>query len=125
MKKFWKNFLIVVSLVLLSAGVTYLMVSKLSDRLVNLVKEQTINQSEQAARLVKAEVVPAIETDFTHAAEQTVHTVVHIASKTMRSAAIAGLWIFLNISLAIAITIRSRNPKPVMVRELLYRLTVI
>ncbi|HPN47848.1 MAG TPA: deoxyribonuclease HsdR, partial [Bacteroidales bacterium] len=86
MKKFWRIFLIVLSLVLLSAGVSFLTVSKLSDRLVNLVKEQSINQQEQPVRLVKAEVVPAIETDFTQAAGQSVHAVVHIASKTMRSA---------------------------------------
>ncbi|HOH24777.1 MAG TPA: hypothetical protein PKY68_06785, partial [Bacteroidales bacterium] len=90
MKKFWRIFLIVLSLVLLSAGVSFLTVSKLSDRLVNLVKEQSINQQEQPVRLVKAEVVPAIETDFTQAAGQSVHAVVHIASKTMRSAGSSG-----------------------------------
>ncbi|MFA5469251.1 MAG: trypsin-like peptidase domain-containing protein, partial [Bacteroidales bacterium] len=85
MKQFWKNLLIVVALVLMSAGVSYFTVSKLSDRLVKLVKEESYKPQEQAARLVKADVVPAIETDFTQAAEQSVHTVVHIASKTMRS----------------------------------------
>jgi len=90
MKKFWRNFLIVLSLVLLSAGVSYLTVSKLSDRLISPIEEQSINQVEQPLRLVKAEVVPAIETDFTRAANQTVHAVVHIASKTMRSVGSSG-----------------------------------
>ncbi|MDD2618401.1 MAG: hypothetical protein PHT87_06360, partial [Bacteroidales bacterium] len=73
MKQFWKNLLIVVALVLMSAGVSYFTVSKLSDRLVKLVKEESYKPQEQAARLVKADVVPAIETDFTQAAEQSVH----------------------------------------------------
>lgn len=90
MKKFWRNFLIVLSLVLLSAGVSYLTVSKLSDRLIRPIEQQSINQVEQPLRLVKAEVVPAIETDFTRAANQTVHAVVHIASKTMRSVGSSG-----------------------------------
>ncbi len=90
MKKFWRNFLIVLSLVLLSAGVSYLTVSKLSDRLVRPLEERSFNHGEQPMRLVKAEVVPAIETDFTRAASQTVHAVVHIASKTMRSVGSSG-----------------------------------
>ena len=90
MKKFWRNFLIVLSLVLLSAGVSYLTVSKLSDRLVRPLEERSFNHGEQPMRLVKAEVVPAIETDFTRAASQTVHAVDHIASKTMRSVGSSG-----------------------------------
>ena len=90
MKKFWRNFLIVLSLVLLSAGVSYLTVSKLSDRLVRPLEERSFNHGEQPMRLVKAEVVPAIETDFTRAASQTVHAFVHISSKTMRSVGSSG-----------------------------------
>lgn len=94
MKQFWKKVLILVSIVFLSAGVSIFTVSKLSDRLVNAVKQESYQPQEQVAQLVNARTVPTIETDFTRAAEQTIHTVVHIASKTMKSSGRSSIDIF-------------------------------
>lgn len=89
MKKTGRNLLVIALLVAVSAGVSYFTVNSLSKKLLQEVaKEQVDEYRETSARLVKAEPVPAIATDFTEAAEQSVHAVVHIMSKTTRTASL-------------------------------------
>lgn len=87
MKKLWKNLAIVLTIVVASAGISYVVVSQFSKQILasfDQMKEQNAIQ-QQHARLAKMEVVPGVATDFTVAAENSVHAVVHIMSKTNRT----------------------------------------
>lgn len=86
MKKLWKNLALVLAIVLASAGISYVVVSQFSKQILasfDNMKEQ--NTLQQQARFAKMEVVPGVATDFTVAAENSVHAVVHIMSKTNRT----------------------------------------
>ncbi len=88
MKKLWKNLAIVLSVVVLSAGISYAVVSKFSKDIMasyESMKQQQDNNSQSYASLARMEVKPGVATDFTVAAENTVHAVVHIMAKTNRT----------------------------------------
>lgn len=83
MKNSVKITLAVLAVAVLSAGVSYVTVS-------NVFKAQQVSGSadssyQQAVRYVNLQDRSGVETDFTLAAEQSVHAVVHIASKSMRT----------------------------------------
>lgn len=86
MKKLWKNVAVVLTIVVASAAISYMVVSQFSKQILasfDNIKEQ--NEIQQHARFARMEVVPAVATDFTVAAENSIHAVVHIMSKTNRS----------------------------------------
>ncbi|MDD4771861.1 MAG: Do family serine endopeptidase [Bacteroidales bacterium] len=83
MKNSVKITLAVLAVAVLSAGVSYVTVS-------NVFKAQQVSGSadssyQQAVRYVNLQDRSGVETDFTLAAEQSVHAVVHITSKSMRT----------------------------------------
>ena len=85
MKKFLKGLSIVLAILLCSTAISYFIVSRLSDRILDTASQETTSWSqrpEAEPQLVKAETLPAVATDFTVAAENSVHAVVHIMSKT-------------------------------------------
>ncbi|MBP5171538.1 MAG: Do family serine endopeptidase [Bacteroidales bacterium] len=90
MKKFLKGICIIVAVLACSIGISYFVISKFSERILEAVDQQETSWSqrpEAQTQLVRAEAVPAVATDFTVAAENTVHAVVHIMSKTTVRAA--------------------------------------
>ena len=80
MKKFWKNLLNTALIVLLSgvvaAGVTAYVVNKNNSK--NVFPTEQGNLFNQPVHMAMYNGVAAENTDFTHAAEKTVHAVVHI-----------------------------------------------
>ncbi len=86
MKKIWKNVAIVLVIVAASAGISYMVVSKFSKQILASFENMKNDEPQQYVRLAKMEVVPGVATDFTVAAENSVHAVVHIMSKSNRSA---------------------------------------
>lgn len=85
MKKFFKGFLVIMAVLVCSIGISYFVISKFSEKILEAVDQQETSWSqrpEAQTQLVRAESVPAVATDFTVAAENSVHAVVHIMSKT-------------------------------------------
>jgi Do/DeqQ family serine protease len=80
MKKFWKNALNAVLIILISGGVAagvtaYVMKNKEAN---NPFSEEQENSFKQPVHLTSYNSVAAENTDFTYAAEKTIHAVVHI-----------------------------------------------
>lgn len=87
MKKIWKNIALVMTIVVASAGISYVVVSQFSKQiLASFDSMKVAAESHPQARLARMEVQPGVATDFTVAAENSIHAVVHIMSKTTRSA---------------------------------------
>ncbi len=89
MKKIGKIFLFAVAVIALSAGISYFVVSKFSNGMLEAMQEQndSVNTPyDNNVRLVRGDVPSAAPVDFTEAAENSVHAVVHIMSKAMRQA---------------------------------------
>lgn len=91
MKKVFKGIFIIVAVLACSIGISYFVISKFSEKILEAVGQQETvwsQRPEAETQLVRGEAVPAVATDFTVAAENSVHAVVHIMSKTtVRSAA--------------------------------------
>lgn len=86
MKKIWKNLAVVLIIVVASAGISYTVVSKFSKQILSSFENMKSTEPQAQAQFARMEVVPAMATDFTVAAENSIHAVVHIMSKTHRSA---------------------------------------
>lgn len=87
MKKIGKIILVAVAIVAISSGISYFVVSKYSKEMIEALDEQkdSANSSfDNQVRLVRDDVKSGAPVDFTEAAENSVHAVVHIMSKTMR-----------------------------------------